>query len=98
MRRTGGGQHGLGRQQIFAFNTGVVSRALRAVRAIFGTAAGLDAEQRAALNGLGIVMTAMNGLCPKEQLGQRQMIEIFYASGRPIVPDVHGPVSYDELV
>ena len=62
--------------------------ALRTVRAIFGTAACLDAQQRAALNVSGIVMLAMNGLGAKEQLGERKVIERLDALGRPIVTDV----------
>lgn len=62
--------------------------ALRAIRAIFRTAARLDAQQRAALYVRGVMMLAMNGLRAEEELGERKMIERLDALGRPIVTDV----------
>jgi len=49
-------------------------RTLRAVAAILGAAAGLDAEQARGLDMVRIEMAAMDALRPKYQVGERQDI------------------------
>ncbi len=66
-----------------------VVRALRTIRAVFGASAGLDAEQRAALHRLRIVVLTVDRLRAKEQLGQRKVIKRFDRVGGPIVAN-HG--------
>ena len=87
-RRARGRQHSLRIHQPRPRDAGVVMGALRAIRAIFRTAARLDAQQRAALYVRGVMMLAMNGLRAEEELGERKMIERLDALGRPIVTDV----------
>jgi hypothetical protein len=61
---------------------------LRAIGAIFWTSTGLDAQERAALNGFGIVVAAVDRLRLKQQLGKRQAIELFYPLGAPVMTDI----------
>jgi hypothetical protein len=61
---------------------------LRTVGAVFGAATGLDAEKRAALNGVGIVVAPMNGLGLEQELGEWKVIERFDVLGRPVVSNV----------
>ena len=68
-------KHGVRIHQSSRADAGLVVRALRTIRAVLGTAAGLDAEQRAALDRLGIVILAVDGLGAEQQLGQRKVVE-----------------------
>ena len=62
-------------------------RALRAVTAILGAAAGLDAEQARGLDVVGIEMAAMDALRAKHQIRERQGIKSFGLRAVPVVPD-----------
>ena len=48
------------RQQFLGLDAGSIARGLRAIRAVFGTAAGLDREQGGDLHGIGVVAGPMN--------------------------------------
>jgi hypothetical protein len=61
-------------------------RALRAIAAILGTAAGLDAEQARRLNMVRIEVGAVNALRPKHQIREREFIESLGFLTVPVVP------------
>jgi hypothetical protein len=64
------GDHFVERQQGFALGFGAVARGLRAIAAILRTAAGLDGEQRRALNLVGVEVLAVHLLRAKHQIHQ----------------------------
>ncbi|OIQ63656.1 hypothetical protein GALL_548030 [mine drainage metagenome] len=82
-----GGDHVLLRHQLGRLQAGVVMRALRAVTAVLGTAAGLDTEQARGLDMVWIEMPAMDALRAKHQVRERQGIEGFGLRAVPIAPD-----------
>ena len=82
-----GGDHIGLRHQLCRLQAGVVMRALRAIAAILGAAAGLDAEQARGLDMVRIEIAAMNALRPKHQVRERQVIESFGLRAIPVVPD-----------
>src|SRR5437588_355408 len=67
-RSLGGVKHVGDRERGLALDAGVVARALRAVGAVLGAAAGLHAEQRAELDLVGAVVLAVDRLRAVEQL------------------------------
>jgi len=58
-------------QQFPARDTGAIVRRLRAVGAVFRTAAGLDAEQHATLHFVRAMVHAVCDLCPEDEIRQR---------------------------
>jgi hypothetical protein len=81
--RLGGGDDFVERHQALALGIGVVARRLRAVAAILGATAGLDREQRRALNGVGIEMLAVHALGAPDQIHQRHFVEGEHFLDRP---------------
>ncbi len=68
-----GVEHGIERQHFLGGNAGVVARCLRAVAAIFRTAAGLDRQQRGKFHFLRIEILAMHLLRAVQQVVERQV-------------------------
>src|SRR5258708_36693321 len=58
---------------------------LRAIRAIFGTAPGLDAQEHTSLHLVGAVAGAVDQLRPEKQVRQRRDVDRLDLSQRPIV-------------
>jgi hypothetical protein len=75
--------HFVERQQGFALGFGVVACGLRAIAAILGTAAGLDGEQRRALNLVGVEVLAVHLLRTEDQIHQGKLVERFDFGDRP---------------
>ncbi len=75
--RLGIPDHFFQRQQLFFRQAGVVMTALRAIGAVFRAGAGLDRQQRRGLHGVGVEVPAMNALCDKEQIVERQGEQLF---------------------
>ena len=71
-----------------ARDVGLVVRRLRAVGAVLRTAAGLDAEQHAALHLVGAMVSAMHGLRAEDEIRQRRRIDRFDLGDGPVVADV----------
>ena len=71
--------------QLFGIDPGVVVDALRTIRAVLGTAAGLDREQRRNLHLARIEVLAMNALGAEQQLGERQREQRAHLVARPVV-------------
>ena len=69
-------------------DVGLVVRRLRAVRAVLRAAAGLDAEQHAALHLVGRVMRAVHRLRAEHEIRQRRGVDRFDFGDRPVVADV----------
>ncbi len=80
-----GGDHGIHVQQRLALQVGLVVRALRAVAAVLRTGAGLDAQQRAHLHGVGVEMGAVRGLRAVQQVAERQLEQGANLGARPVV-------------
>jgi hypothetical protein len=80
-------------QQLFAHNPRLVVPALRTVRAVLGTAAGLYREQPTELDFVGVVESAVRELRPEYQLGKRKMINAVNFVALPIVADFHPQAS-----
>src|SRR4029077_5646844 len=72
-RGLGGAEHLVDGERLLDAHRGLVVRALRAVGAVLGAAAGLDREQRAELDLVGGVVLAMDGLRAEEELRKRQI-------------------------
>jgi len=68
----GGSQHVVEIEQALVFHAGVVTCRLRAIAAVFGTAAGLDRQQRRQLHAIGVEVFTMHRLRPIHQVGKRQ--------------------------
>ena len=66
----------------------LVVRALRAVGAVFGAAAGLDREQLAELDFVGVVKFAMDLLCGENQVEKGPPIDIAHSGTGPIVAQI----------
>jgi hypothetical protein len=60
--------HLVERDEILARDSGGIARRLRAVRAIFRTSTGLDAQQNAALNLVGAMVRALHLLRPEDEV------------------------------
>ena len=71
----GGGEDFVDFQQCFAVDAGVVTRALRAVFAVFRAGAGFDGEQGADLDLARVVVRAVYGLRLVEQFHEGQRVE-----------------------
>ena len=74
-RAFGGGRDFVDFQQRFAGDAGMVTRALRAVFAVFRAGAGFDGEQGADLDLLRVVVRAVYGLRLVEQFHKGQVVE-----------------------
>ena len=72
-------------EQLLALDANLVlaSRRLRAVAAVLGTTAGLDRQQRRALDGIGVEMLAMHLLGAEHQVGERQLEQRLDGIGAP---------------
>ena len=77
----------LDRQQLFAFQRGIVLRALGAVATILGARARLDTQQGTDLDLVGIEVRAMDLLCFKQQVVERLVEQGFDLPGLPVVAD-----------
>ena len=77
--------HLVERDEILARDAGRVVRRLRTIRAIFRTAAGLDAEQHAALDLIGAVIRALHLLRAEDEIGERRGIDRLDLVERPVV-------------
>src|SRR3546814_4363400 len=78
----GGPQHFVQRHQLVGRQAGVVMGRLRAVRAVFGTAAGLDRQQAGQLDRAGVEMPAVDllGARSEEHTSELQsLMRISYA-------------------
>ena len=73
--------------QVVAIDAGVVVRRLRAVGAVLRAAAGLDAQEHAALHFVGDVIRAVHRLRAEHQVEQRRRVDRFDLGDRPVVPD-----------
>src|SRR5690606_26342240 len=82
-----GGDDLLDLHQRLALEPGVMAHALRAIGAILGTGAGLDAEQRAHLDGVGVPVLAMDRLGPEQQVVEGQREQLFDLFQSPVVAD-----------
>ncbi len=82
-------KHGRRIHQSCSRDARLVVSALRTVRAVFGAASGLDAQQRATLNGGGIVMFTVNGLRAEQELGKGKVVQSGNGVGCPVVADGH---------
>ena len=91
LRRSRLGDDGVAPHQLAGFDAGLVMRALRAIGAILGTAAGLDRQQGRELDLARVEMPAMRELRAENQLRQRQIEQRGDLVARPIVP--HGFVA-----
>jgi hypothetical protein len=80
-------QHGVERQDALGFDGGRMARALAAIAAILGTGAGLDAQQRADLDGIGIEVGAMEALGVEQQIVERLIEDSSDFVERPIVAE-----------
>ena len=67
-------------------------RALRAIAAILGAAAGLDAEQARGLDMVRIEILTMKALRPKHQIGERQGVKRLGFRPIPVPVDRGRPV------
>ena len=72
MRGGGGGGDLSDGKHRFVRDAGVITRRLRAVRAILGTASGLDREQRRQLHGVALMVRAVHVVGAREQIVERQ--------------------------
>ena len=77
------GHHLVHRQQVLVLDARLVSRRLRTITAVFGTAAGLDRQQRRQLDGIGVEIFTVHLLRAEQQIVERQREQRF--DGR------HGP-------
>ena len=66
---------------------GVEMCALRAVAAVLGAVACLDAQQRAALDFAGVMVLPVDGLRAVYQVVYRQVVDFHQILDSPIVPD-----------
>src|SRR5579863_5129664 len=82
----GGGQGLLDAQQLAALDTCAIVGRLRAVSAILGASAGLDAEQHAALHLPGAMIGPMRELGSEHQVRERSVINRLDLRQRPVVP------------
>ena len=82
--------HLVQRQQLLALQARVVFGALRAVGAVLGTGAGLDRQQGADLNPIGIEIRAVHRLRAKQQVVERQRKQCANLVQRPVVARVSG--------
>lgn len=82
----GGLQHGVDIHEVFAGKLGVVMGGLGAVAAIFGAAAGLDAEKRAELDAVGVVVLAVDGLRAVDEFGEGELVDGADLGEGPVVP------------
>ncbi len=95
-RRAGGlrllrlGEHRIEAHQLFGFDAGRVARGLRAVRAVLGTAAGLDRQQRRHLHRVRVVVRAMHRVGAREQVGERQIHQRRDFGAGPVVAEGGG--------
>ena len=64
------------RQQIVAFDTGLIMRALRAVATVLGTPACLDGNKPAKLNFVRLVVPPMHLLRREDQVQQRLFVDL----------------------
>lgn len=80
-------------QEGLALDAGLVMRGLRAIGAVFRAVAGLDAQERAALDGTGVVMCPMDGLGAVEQIGEGKVVNLTDLVARPVVTDHLAPLS-----
>ena len=76
--------------ELFGFDAGRVARGLRAVRAVLGTAAGLDRQQRRHLHRVRVVMRAMHRVGAREQVGERQVHQRRDFGAGPVVAEGGG--------
>ncbi len=83
LRRARRGDYVLKRHQLVGVHAGVVVRGLRAVRAVLGTAAGLDRQQAGQLDHVRIEMGAVRLLRPVHQIHERQLVERHDGVGAP---------------
>ena len=82
-RAFGGSQDFINFQKRFARDTGVVTRALRAVFAVFRAGAGFDGQQGADLDLARVVVRAVYGLRLVEQFHEGQLVERLRAGEGP---------------
>src|SRR6185295_11577585 len=87
VRATRGRERFLHLHQVLAIDVRVVTRGLRAVRAILRAATGFDAEEHAALYLIRAVMGAMDLRRPEYQAGERRAIDGFDFGDGPVVPE-----------
>jgi hypothetical protein len=78
------------RDKVLASHVGLVVGRLRAVGAVLGTTAGLDAQQHAPLDFIGPVMRAVGTLRAKHQVRERGGVDRLDFGNRPVVADVRG--------
>ena len=86
----GVGDHRLDGHQFFRLDPGVILGALRAIGAVLGTAAGLDAEQGRDLYPIGIEVAPVNRLRLEQEIVERQGEQRGDLRPCPIVPHVAG--------
>jgi hypothetical protein len=88
LTRTGRRQRQLvERHQVGSGHLGLVVRRLRAVRAVLGASARLDAEEHAALHLVGAVKRTVSGLRAEHEIGKRRRVNRADFSNRPVVTD-----------
>ncbi|MPL79159.1 hypothetical protein SDC9_25034 [bioreactor metagenome] len=83
----GGGQNLLRRHQFRRLHPGVVMGGLCAIAAIFGAAAGLDAEQARGFDRVGVEMRAVQGLGAMHEVGEGQGVDRPGLRHRPVGAD-----------
>ena len=79
----GGLHHFVQFQHLLVLDRGM-ERGLRAVAAVFGTAAGLDRQQGGKLHRIRVEMFAVHLLCEIHQVGEGQLEQSFYLFNAPM--------------
>ncbi|MNX78943.1 hypothetical protein D3C86_1105550 [compost metagenome] len=83
LRGPGGGHHLVQRHQLVRIQSGVVMRGLRAVGAVFGTAARLDRQEAGQLDRVRVEVGAVYLLRAVHQVHERQRVERQDVGGAP---------------
>ena len=95
MQKTGGArrlglvrnrQHVLDRIERLRLESDVVMDALWTVLAVLGATTGLDAQQRRQLDVVRIEVSPQLGLCPEDQIDEREIEQGFDLGKGPVVP------------
>ena len=87
LRARGRLDHLVERDQVATRHVSGIVRRLRTIRAVFRAAAGLDAEQHAALHLVGAVIRPLGLLRAKDQIRERRGVNRFDFLERPVVPE-----------